>query len=334
MVDLRTDVERMVDPFWRIWLGRVIRIDNPYYAILLLVALVVGCSPPPQHDPAVPPKPGPTNPAVSPMPNPGPNVSPVPMPSPGPVTPMVVPSPGTPVSLGGRPLTHWVAMMGADDDRTRSEAAARLEELGDKVSASVLPLLGDASVEVRRGAAFVLLGDYTPDNAELTTAFKQRLGDSDARVRHIALQVIAKLELPGIVESTGVLVKMLGAPTETEANRSAIARLLGRLDPPQPAAFAALSACAQTDKDEKVRTACVHSLVKVGTSAEIVPVLVTVLRKDASPANRRIAAAKLGVIGPAAASATGELTAATADSDKEVAAAAKEALVRIGAKPM
>jgi HEAT repeat protein len=251
---------------------------------------------------------------------------------PPPVGPAIPPPAAEPVIIAGQPLAHWVAMMGSDSDLTRSEAAARLEELGDKRAAVVLPLLADPSVEVRRGAAFVLLGEYTRTNPELTAAFRQTLADSDATVRHIALQALARLEPAGIAESTEQLAKLLQTPTETEANRAAIARLLGRLEGPSPPALAALAAVAQSDPDEKVRTACLAALAKLGSPAEIVPVLAIVLRKDSSPVNRRLAAFRLGALGPAAASVSGELKAATADTDKEVAAAAQAALAKVGSQ--
>jgi len=128
------------------------------------------------------------------MPMPSPMISPVPMP----VAPAIPAPPTEPVVVAGKQLAHWVAMMGSDSDLTRSEAAARLEELGDKRATLVLPLLADPTVEVRRGAAFVMLGEYSPTNRELTAAFRQVLSDSDARVRHIALQAIARLEPAGI----------------------------------------------------------------------------------------------------------------------------------------
>jgi len=87
----------------------------------------------------------------------------------------------------------------------------------------------------------------------------------------------------------------------------------------------------QSDPDEKVRTACLAGLAKIGSPTEIVPVLAIVLRKDGSPVNRRLAAVRLGALGRDAIPAVGELQAAIADTDQEVSAAAKDALGKIGA---
>jgi HEAT repeat protein len=86
---------------------------------------------------------------------------------------------------------------------------------------------------------------------------------------------------------------------------------------------------AIADPDAKVRAAAATAAAQIAEPQDVVGVLKNVLT-DKDPSVRLVAAARLRQLGRDAASAAKELSAALADSDKDVAEAAAEALIRMG----
>ena len=212
-----------------------------------------------------------------------------------------------------------------------SEAAAlELEKQVADADAKLLPLLADPSIDVRRGAAFYLLGRFNPASTDQVAAFSKLLEDSDQTVRGIGLSAVKQMRESDVAAAAPRLVTMLDPVREPQAdNRAAIARMLGKLKSQAASATGELIEAAANDPAAQVRGACLVAISQIATPDGAIPAYRQGL-SDADAAVRLVAAARLRQLGPAAAPARQELGKALEDADERVANAAAETLLLIG----
>ena len=212
-----------------------------------------------------------------------------------------------------------------------SEAAAlELEKQVADADAKLLPLLADPSIDVRRGAAFYLLGRFDPANKDHVAAFSRLLEDADQTVRGIGLSAVKQMRESDVAAAAPRLVTMLDPAREPQAeNRAAIARMLGKLKLQAASATGALIEAAANDPAPQVRGVCLVAISQIATPEESVAAYRTALT-DADAAVRLVAAVRLRQLGPAAVAARQELGKALEDQDERVSNAAAETLVQIG----
>jgi HEAT repeat protein len=214
--------------------------------------------------------------------------------------------------------------------RTNEKAATELEKLGTEATSSLLPLLKDQAVEVRRGAAFHLLGQFDPADAAQVAAFSALLDDSDRTIRGIGLSAVSQMNPADQIAAVPRLAAMLNSTREAKAeNRMSIARLFGGLKSHAIEGLGVLVSAAASDPDARVRAACVVAVSQVAAPAQAVGPLTKGL-SDPEAAVRIVATARLRQLGSAAAPAAGELATRLSDDEPKVRDAAAEALILIG----
>jgi HEAT repeat protein len=220
---------------------------------------------------------------------------------------------------------------GAGGWRVNEQAATELEKLPASTALQLWPLLDDPQADVRRGAAFFLLGKFHPGEAQHVAAFVKLLADDDPSVRGFALEAARQMQPADQAAAAPHLAAMLDPAREDKAdNRPAIIRMLARLATDASAATDKIAAAAKDDPDPSVRKAALAAIVQVALPPQSVAALATGLSDDDAGV-RLVAAARLRQLGIIAAPASKKLAAALADSDDRVANAAAEALVNIGA---
>jgi hypothetical protein len=299
---------------------------------LILLALLpalaaMGCRPRP---PAAPP--APQTSAARPDVTPAPARDEVPVTQPA--KPPANESAPPPSPAASSPLRELAARLSESDGdggwRTNEKAATELEKLGPAGIAGLWPLLQDSSVDVRRGAAFRLLGEFNPARSEQVAALSALLADSDRTVRGIGLAAVRQMQSADQIAAVPKLAKMLDPAHEDKAaNRAAIARLIGTLRREGAPGLPELMNAAMNDPDPPVRAASLMALSQVAAPDQAVAPLVKGLAdKESSP--RLVAAARLRQLGPAAAPAAKELAVALGDKEARVAETAAEALINIG----
>ncbi len=186
---------------------------------------------------------------------------------------------------------EWaIAALSDSNERVRSYARFDLKEYGTPsvVVPRLLALLESSEANTRIGAAETI-GLYEADSDRVLPAIRKALRDPDARVRVEAL-----------VSDHWLWQQRGEDPT------------------PDIISFT-------KDPDALVRSTALHLLRGARDPARAVSALITAL-KDGNPQVRGSAAEGLGMLGPDAKGAVGELKAATADPDAEVQEAAKGAL--------
>jgi len=304
----------------------------------LLAALAAGCGLPKEvanpNPPVNPPpeKEKPVTPTTPVKPEEKP-VTPKPADPPMPLAPTTT-TPTTQTELpmiAGRSLAEWISEAGSDDERLRQKANEKLEGLGAKRGEYLVTALSHSTDTVRRGAAFVLLGDFDPQKPEQVKFFLKALDDSDRRVRDIAMQALGRLDAGPLAVAEEALLRRLKDPQESAAIRGDAARRISRIGTAAKASVPVLADRAQNDADPKVRLACLYSLQKVASSpGEVFPALLVALEKDRDAEVRRTAAKRLGDLGADASEAIPALASILGSTEPELAVTAAEALKKIG----
>jgi HEAT repeat protein len=210
-----------------------------------------------------------------------------------PVTPPAEPPP-KPAGSVRELAARYLVSNGAGGWRPDEKAATEIERLGPEATAQFLPLLADTQVEVRRGAAFRLLETFDPASREQVAGFSGLLTDQDRTIRGIGLSAVNQMR---------------------------------RED--QLAVLPVLTAAAASDPDPKFRSACLTTIAKAADAAEALPILTKAL-SDPDSGVKLVAMARLGAIGPPAASAVKDLAAALDDANPLVRNGAGTALAKIG----
>jgi HEAT repeat protein len=215
--------------------------------------------------------------------------------------------------------------------RPEEKAATALERLSPEQTEALWTLLSDPDVQVRRGAAFFLLGQLDPQQPDQFQAFAALLDDPDRTIRGLALAALRQAPRPQQLAQLDRVVPRLDPAHEEHAeHRANVARWLGQLREDAHVAVPALSAAARTDPDPRVRGAALVAVCQVALPEAALPLLVEGLR-DQDASVRLVAAARLRQMDVAAAPAADPLAERLADEDPRVSQAAAAALVRIGA---
>jgi HEAT repeat protein len=214
--------------------------------------------------------------------------------------------------------------------RISKAAELELERLGSEAPAKLLPLMGHERTEVRRGAAFYLLGKFDSSSREHVAAFTKALDDSDATIRGIGLSAVRQMDATDIASATPQLLTMFDPKHETKPeNRAAMARFAGSLGQKGLPFARGVAKSAVNDPDERVRAAAMFAITQIGKPEDYLPTVQKGLA-DKHAAVRLVAAGRLRALGMQAKPAADELGKALADEDERVRTAAAEALVRVG----
>jgi HEAT repeat protein len=202
--------------------------------------------------------------------------------------------------------------------------------MGDTAQADLVALLGDAKPEVRRGAAYYLLGKFNADDEKQVAGYNALLEDQEPFLRSLGMQAVRKMQKADQAAAVPQLSKMLTAQQEPSAeNRAALARLLGSLKEEAAPALGALTASAKDDESAKVRGAYLIAVSQIASPTEALPAFRQGLG-DQDAAVRLVAAARLRQLGKDAAPAAEDLAQALEDADPRVRESAAEALAQLG----
>ena len=230
-----------------------------------------------------------------------------------------------------KPPRQWLIELGSTDVKRRRVALEHFDTIGGDAVREFLAALADPSPEVRRGAAFGLLGRFDDRVPQMVEAFMEALDDDDRAVRHIALQAFNEMDRALVLDAVPRLAAMLDPDREEKHIRQQIVRKLGQLGPDARAALVPLARAAETDPESDVRAAALYALSRVAESpADALPAMQKILREDADPKLRRLAAVRMAQYGDRAAGAVGALAAALEDKSPTVRAAAADTLAAIG----
>lgn len=229
------------------------------------------------------------------------------------------------------PTRQLVAEMSDHNPQLRSRAVQQLiESIGDPKNTLVI-LLFDKDVEVRRGAAFGLLDRFDPGNETIAEAAARALSDEDRSVRQLAVQIVSQLNDELIETIVPQLAQLVEDDTEDLGIRIRATRLVGRLRASGRAALSALIQVIRHESPRDLRTAAIDAAVKVTDNpSEIISVLNELLASDDDALLRRVAATRLGQFGSQASVAVADLVQALRDPEPRVRQSAANALGQIG----
>lgn len=269
-----------------------------WFCAVVLMATLVGCNGPASSDPdgAVTQEPDESQASGSQRPADDPSAPPdtVPAPdapaggtadvghtSPPPTDAVSPPLPSATADVPSpQSVRDWVIQLDSSNDTVRGRAADAIEQSEDPLAQCIV-LMTDPSAEVRRGAAFFLLGKFSAGNAEVDQALFAALTDEDSRVRHIALQAVNELQGDAVLPAVDQLARMLDNAQEDKHMRGQIARRIGRLGPQAKQVLPTLKKLGRTDPDRDVRAACLSAVFRIADRDEAVPVFREVLHEDA-----------------------------------------------------
>ncbi len=218
--------------------------------------------------------------------------------------------------------TDWVI-----DSNAKDEVMAIERDTTDEL----LQMMADSSVDVRRGAAYLTLERLNPANSQMVDAFRRALEDDDQTVRHLGLTAFKRMPTEIATSAAKPLGELIRRADETPANRSDIARLLGKMGAEAADALPALIQVAREDPASSVRKTSLAAVARIAAPDEAVPLFRQVLKSETDAALRRLAAGQLKLLGAAAAPAAGDLADTLDDSDEDLRLAARDALISIGA---
>lgn len=224
---------------------------------------------------------------------------------------------------------RFAELLADPNDEARMQAATALVRMGKR---GVGPLVAAIDDEKRRLLALELLAAIGVDAEPALDKLAGLLADTDPALSGDAAMVVAAIGQPA-ARTVPALRAMLEGPAGEERRRYAAAYALGRIGAAAEPATGALRELA-TSKDQMLATVATWALLKIGPAdaadAEAaVPLLRRALRSDVEMV-RLEAAAALGELGPAAATAIPILELVSEDdASRVVRAAAAEALPKI-----
>ena len=215
--------------------------------------------------------------------------------------------------------------------KKNSVAIAELEALGPEAVEKLLPLLNDQTPEVRRGAAFYLLGQFNQANPDHVSGFTGLLDNPDRTIRSFAQSALKQMRRQDQIDALPRVLAMLSPETETNAEaRASIARFCASLKSDAATTAPQLIAAAASDPAASVRGACLIAIREVAPPEQAAAPLAKGLT-DQDAGVRLVAALRLKQLGKAAGPGARELAAALADTDDRIRDAAAATLIEIGA---
>jgi HEAT repeat protein len=203
--------------------------------------------------------------------------------------------------LRGRTASEWIVLLRTSQQPDqRRVAIIALGILGAK-QLDVVPALakavGDADELVRITAVQTLGGMEQDARGAVDVLSKAAVNDKEVRVREAACKALGKLGTVGQAAGPNLLRALSDSDPRT---RAAAAVALADVKADADTAVAGLSN-ALDDKDRLVRLSAETALGRVDVTAKSAPRLGAVLRSDADPEVRRLAAQALLKFGAAAA---------------------------------
>lgn len=231
---------------------------------------------------------------------------------------------------GLRGLVEKLARKEGGKWKIDEQAQAELEKLGPQAVDQLLPLLKDASTDVRRGAAYHLL-PLAASRDDLAGAFADLLDDSDTTIRGIALSAVGQFKSAQKIAVAPTIARVLANKGDDEQQRATAARLLGDVGPEAAALLPQLSSAAASDASPKVRSSALLAISRVAEPAEAVEVMIKAFN-DEDQGVRLMAVQRLREMGRTAEPALDDLAKLLPDKDERIRRTAGEALVRIGGK--
>jgi HEAT repeat protein len=227
-------------------------------------------------------------------------------------------------------LARYLEADGQGGFRPNEQAATELEKLAPSAD-ELVTQLADPQVEVRRAAAYALLGLFDPARSEQRAALTALLSDPDQTIRGLGLAAIKQMPAEDQAAALPQLAAMLDHQRERRAdNRASVARLIGGLKSAGAAQAPALLVAVRADPEGKVRAACLAAVSQIAPATEVVGPLAAALA-DKDPAVRIVASAQLRRLGAASAPAASQLATALGDSDQRVRENSADALIVLGA---
>ena len=248
-----------------------------------------------------------------------------PLPAVGPESPDRDPPP-----VVSRQLPH--AGLFADlvgDDRSRRSIAGEELAADPPGEEQLVEIWRVGDPEQRRGAAFYAMGIYRGDDSRIENAAIQALKDPDARVRGLSLELVKRFPLSRFTPLFDQVLTMLQAEADVK-NRVTVARMLVDRPVQRDQVERALAASVLGDPDVAVRSAALISLYQIAGEDLLLETLQKVIRDDLDPSLRRLAIARLGRLGAAAAGTAALVARCLEDEDEAVSDAAARTLTLLG----
>lgn len=172
-------------------------------------------------------------------------------------------------NYGGKPLSHWIDVLGDHSPQFRDQASQAIVAMGELAWPALLAASQDPSDQRRLGVLETILYLDHPDHDPLPTALVQlvlrALSDPAAPVRKQAALVLSSLldQLgPARQEALEALIERVAADPEP-ISRLEACNTLSQLLEGSPPAQAALARVLERDPSPQVRLAVVHPLTGV-----------------------------------------------------------------------
>jgi HEAT repeat protein len=218
-----------------------------------------------------------------------------------------------------------------DGTRWQVDEAAKgqLDALGPNGIDQLAELFGDSSADVRRGAAYYLLGRFDAGHQPTVEGFTRLIADDDRTIRSIALSAMPKFRPPQRIEAAPALARLLAQADADEQQRATAARVIGELGSEARGHLPQLAEAASRDESPRVRSAALLAVSQVAPAEEAVDVFRQALA-DREASVRSAALQRLRSLGRDAAPAVEDLAKLLDDNDERTRTVAAETLVRIG----
>jgi HEAT repeat protein len=224
----------------------------------------------------------------------------------------------------GRTASEWIVVLRtAKEANQRRAGVIALGILGPKqldVVPSLAKAVSDEDELVRLSAVQTLSGMEQDARGAVEAMSRAAVNDKSTQVREAACKALGKLGTVGQAAGSSLL-KALADPDSRTRAAAAVALADVKADP--AAAVPALSK-ALDDKERLVRLSAATALGRIDAAAKSAPRLATVLRLDADPEVRRLAAQALLQFGTGAAPVCGALL---ESADKEKAPAIRQVVL-------
>ncbi len=222
----------------------------------------------------------------------------------------------------------WFEAIVSDDIVARDAALAELAsaEVDGKHLAARLIASAD-TVIVRRGAAFYLLERFDERDALQVAGVVDALGDDDATVSRMALQLILRSKRL-TAEQLPAVIKLMANPAVDKATRVKAIRGLAKMPEAAQTILPELRRLASDSAEAVVRSAVVYTLSRIDNSQDGVACIIERLKTDSAAEVRQLAAARLGRLGEP--SSMPALCEALKDADSQVRQSAADSLGRMG----
>lgn len=217
----------------------------------------------------------------------------------------------------------------AEADRLREGAVDYLRGQGPGVFDKLKGAMLDDSADVRRGAAWYLFENVDKHDVQMVAVFVQALQDNDRLVRQLALTGLKSLPPQSLTQFLPQLIALLERGQEDDADRAAVAQLIGRLKSEASPALDVLVRFGREDASSEVRLKCLYAASQIAADDQSVEMFSAAL-SDPSVEVRKLAAVRLGKLSPSAVVAVGDLAKALKDDDATVRQYAATSLGQLG----